>query len=244
MSEQTTNEAAKAQQVPIDAAENPSGNGKKDDKRLFTRRNVLAMAGCGVVGLIAGGALASWGVTERSIAAGRIDIRTTPLKMIVTDRARCSGCQRCEMACTLKNDGEVMQSIARVRVWDNYNYGMGIGTGGGIYHDCEFTVEHCKQCADPWCANYCPVHAISADPQTGARVVDSEICIGCGMCTQACPWNMPRINSQTDTSTKCVSCGRCAAQCPNGAIKFVDWKDIAQEVINKGLVRTVTLVEN
>ena len=54
------------------------------------------MAGCGVAGLVVGGVLASWGVTERSIASGRIDIRTTPTKLIVTDRARCSGCQRCE----------------------------------------------------------------------------------------------------------------------------------------------------
>ena len=66
-------------------------------KHQVTRRQVLAMCGCGIAGLIAGGVLASWGVTEKSIAAGRIDIRTTPTKMIVTDRARCSGCQRCEM---------------------------------------------------------------------------------------------------------------------------------------------------
>lgn len=95
-----------------------SEEAKPKKKHVFTRRSVLAMCGCGVAGLIAGGALASWGVTERSIASGRIDIRTTPLKMIVTDRARCSGCQRCEMSCTLKNDARVCQHIARVRVWD------------------------------------------------------------------------------------------------------------------------------
>ena len=137
----------------------------------FTRRTVLEMAGCGVAGLVVGGVLASWGVTERSIASGRIDIRTTPTKMIVTDRARCSGCQRCEMMCTLKNDGRVCQEIARVRVWDNYNFGASPDTNEGSFGlgegACQFTVEHCKQCADPQCANYCPVHAISADPKSG-----------------------------------------------------------------------------
>ena len=213
----------------------------------FTRRTVLEMAGCGVAGLVVGGVLASWGVTERSIASGRIDIRTTPTKMIVTDRARCSGCQRCEMMCTLKNDGRVCQEIARVRVWDNYNFGASPDTNEGSFGlgegACQFTVEHCKQCADPQCANYCPVHAISADSKSGARVVDPSICIGCGMCAQACPWNMPRIDSQTNTSTKCISCGRCAEQCPNGAIQFIDWQDIAQKIIDQGVVRTVTLVE-
>ncbi len=215
-------------------------------KHHVTRRQVLAMCGCGVAGLIAGGVLASWGVTEKSIAAGRVDIRTTPTKMIVTDRARCSGCQRCEMMCTLKNDGYVDQSIARVRVWDNYNWGAGPDTGEGAYGygpgACEFTVEHCKQCDDPACMNNCPVHAIYCDEDTGARVVDENVCIGCGLCAQACPWNMPRINSQTGTSTKCVACGRCAVQCPNGAIQFVDWQDIAQAAIDQGVVRTVTLV--
>lgn len=213
-------------------------------QKFATRRQVLAMAGCGVAGLVVGGVLASWGVTSESIASGRIAIRTTPTKMIVTDRARCSGCQRCEMMCTLKNDGRADQSIARVRVWDNYYYGASPDTDDGIFDNCEFTIEHCKQCEDPNCMKYCPVHAIVADENTGARVVDTDVCIGCGMCTQACPWNMPRIDSQTGTSTKCISCGRCAEQCPNGAIEFVDWQDIAQAVIDGGVVRTVTLVED
>lgn len=208
----------------------------------FTRRSVLAMAGCGVAGLVVGGVLASWGVTSQAIASGRIDLRTTPTKMIVTDRARCSGCQRCEMMCTLKNDGVTQQSISRVHVWEHYNFGEGVGTGGGIFADCQFTVQGCLQCADPQCAKYCPVHAIYADPETGARVVDDEVCIGCGMCTAACPWNMPRVNAQTGTSTKCISCGRCAEQCPNGAIKFVDWEDIAQKVLDNGVVSTATLI--
>ena len=162
--------------------------------------------------------------------------------MIVTDRARCSGCQRCEMMCTLKNDGRVCQHIARVRVWPNYNFGASVDTKDGIYDNCEFTVEHCKQCADPACMNYCPVHAIYADEESGARTVDTKKCIGCGMCSQACPWNMPRVDSETGVSTKCISCGRCAEQCPNGAIKFIDWEDIAQKVIDQGVVRTTTLV--
>ncbi|WP_165053716.1 MULTISPECIES: 4Fe-4S binding protein [unclassified Adlercreutzia] len=228
---------------PAGSAE-PVGSGHP---KTFTRRNVLAMAGCGVAGLVVGGVLASWGVTERSIASGRIDIRTTPTKMIVTDRARCSGCQRCEMMCTLKNDGRVSQHIARVRVWDNYNYGAGADTGEGSLGSgkgaCQFTVEHCKQCEDPACANYCPVHAIYADPEYGARIVDGEACVGCGMCAQACPWNMPRVDTETGISTKCISCGRCAEQCPNGAIQFIDWQDIAQKIIDQGVVRTVTLVE-
>ena len=67
-------------------------------------------------------------------------------------------------------------------------------------------------------------------------------CIGCGMCSQACPWNMPRVDTETGVSTKCISCGRCAEQCPNGAIQFIDWQDIAQKIIDEGIVRTTTAV--
>ncbi len=227
---------------------NKEGAASEKPRKRITRRTVLAMAGCGVAGLAAGGVLATWGITSESIAAGRIELRTTPTKMIVTDRARCSGCQRCEMMCTLKNDGRVCQHIARVRVWDNYNWGKSPDTGEGSFGESDTggglsTVEHCKQCADPQCAKYCPVHAIYADENSGARTVDPKKCIGCGMCAQACPWNMPRVDAETGVSTKCISCGRCAEQCPNGAIKFIDWADIAQKIIDEGIVRTVTAVE-
>ena len=227
---------------------NKEGAASGKPRKRITRRTVFAMAGCGVAGLAAGGVLATWGITSESIAAGRLELRTTPTKMIVTDRARCSGCQRCEMMCTLKNDGRVCQNIARVRVWDNYFWGSSPDTGEGSFGDgtkgaCEFTVEHCKQCADANCMKYCPVHAIYADENSGARTVDPKKCIGCGMCAQACPWNMPRVDAETGVSTKCISCGRCAEQCPNGAIKFIDWADIAQKIIDEGIVRTVTAVE-
>ena len=163
--------------------------------------------------------------------------------LLVVNADLCTGCQRCEMMCTLKNDGATQQSIARVRVWDNYNFGSGVDTNDGIFGNCQFTVASCKQCADPQCAKYCPVHAIHSDEETGARVVDEDVCIGCGMCSAACPWNMPHINAQTGTSTKCISCGRCAEQCPNGAIKFIDWEDIAQKAIDEGVVSTATIVE-
>ena len=183
-SEDTSFPAAAPETNASAPAPQSAGPEEEPKQKTFTRRTVLAMAGCGVAGLVVGGVLASWGVTSASIASGRIEIRTTPTKMIVTDRARCSGCQRCEMMCTLKNDGRVCQHIARVRVWPNYNFGASVDTKDGIYDNCEFTVEHCKQCADPACMNYCPVHAIYADEESGARTVDTKKCIGCGMCSQ------------------------------------------------------------
>lgn len=212
---------------------------KKSATKVFTRRQaVVGGVGIGVLGLVAGGVLAKWGVVEDAIASGRIDMSATPTKLIVTDRARCSGCQRCEIACSLKNDGRASHASSRVHVWQNYNFGHGSDSGDGIYGNCEFTVENCKQCKDAACMKACPVHAIAPDKESGARVIDPDKCIGCGACNAACPWHMPKLDPETNVSSKCVACGRCAEQCPNGAIKLVDWKDIAQEAIDQGLVST------
>ena len=131
--------------------------------------------------------------------------------------------------------------IARVVWGPNYNCGASVDTKDVICDNCEYTVEHWKQWADPACMNYGPVHAIYADEESGARTVDTKKCIGCGMCSQACPWNMPRVDSETGVSTKCISCGRCAEQCPNGATDVIVWQVIAQKGIDQGVVRTTTL---
>ena len=202
-------------QTETAAEESPKG---------FTRRQVVAGGiGVGLVGLIAGGALAKWGVIEDTIASGRMAVNVTPTKLIVTDRARCSGCQRCEMMCSLRNDGRVCQTTARVRVWPNYNFGEGSNGPDGIYRNCQFTVEHCKQCKDAACMKNCPVHAIYADPETGARVVDTD--------KLHRPRNAPRGLSVEHAANRPgywqiheVHRVRpfVAVQCPNGAIKFVD----------------------
>jgi Fe-S-cluster-containing dehydrogenase component len=203
----------------------------EDAKKGLTRRHFAGFAGAGIAVLVAAGALTKWGVVDQAIASGRITLRSTPTKMILTDRAKCSGCQRCEMSCTLKNDGRSCQDIARVRLWQNYNQGPRAGSGEGISGDFQYTQEFCKQCSQAACLTNCPQAAIYADPDTGTRLVDGERCIGCGICSEACPWNMPVIDKETGKSTKCVACGRCAEQCPNEAIQFIDWKDVYEEYL-------------
>ncbi|MEG0852936.1 MAG: 4Fe-4S dicluster domain-containing protein, partial [Angelakisella sp.] len=65
---------------------------------------------------------------------------------------------------------------------------------------------------------------------TGARVIDEKLCVGCGACTAACPWNIPVVDPETKKSTKCITCGACVAGCPTGALSIVEWKDIAAAV--------------
>ena len=161
-------------------------------------------------------------------------IMTNAKGMILADPTRCVGCRRCELACTEFNDGKSQPSIARVQVGRNINFGaqgarMGFYHTDGTFGNLRLVQDTCKQCGHPVpCATACPQGAIVADPTTGARVVDASKCIGCGMCTGACPWEMIQVDAQTKKATKCFLCGECVSACPTGALKMVPWKDLTK----------------
>lgn len=171
--------------------------------------------------------LTALNIPQEAVAAGRVTVESTPQYLIVNDRARCVGCQRCETACSLKNSGKSSAHLARVKVGKNYQFGSEVGSGEGIYGNLQYTQETCHQCESPLCAKACPQNAIVSDPDhNGAYAVNEDACIGCGSCHVACPWHLPTVDRETKTSTKCVLCGTCAAQCPTGALQFIPWEDV------------------
>ena len=71
----------------------------------------------------------------------------------------------------------------------------------------------------------CPVDAISIDAATGAKVVSDDKCVGCKVCTIACPFGTINYSQSTGKVVKCDLCGgdpQCAAACPTDAITYVD----------------------
>ena len=201
------------------------------DKEM-TRRKFLELTGKGAAGLAASSSLLSlFGITKAQAESGAVSVLATPDFVLVANKAKCTGCQRCEMNCTLANDGDCHPYMSRIRVRDVVNYGTEIdankAVGGGMFGDWSVQPETCKQCADPACLNACPVKAIYVEELTGVRKIDQEKCVGCGACVAACPWHMPRIDVETRKSTKCVSCGACVAGCPTSALKMVLWEDVA-----------------
>ena len=60
---------------------------------------------------------------------------------------------------------------------------------------------------------------------TGAKVVNESTCVGCKVCTIACPFGTINYVADTGKVQKCDLCGgepACADACPTGAITFID----------------------
>ena len=132
------------------------------------------------------------------------------LLQIVPDR--CTGCMQCELACSWVQTGQFQpsRSLIRVSVFDE---------------EASYAPYTCVQCDEAWCMNACPVNAIDIDPATGAKVILEKVCIGCHLCTLACPFGTVWTTPGTDKATKCNLCGgqpACATACPTAAIEYVE----------------------
>ncbi len=159
--------------------------------------------------------------------------------LIVADPVLCTGCKRCELACTEYNDGRAQPSLARLKVSRNHNFGprgqqAGIGRGMGQFGNFRVVVDTCLQCPHPVpCSTACAAAAIVVDVTTRARVVDRSRCTGCRFCERACPWEMIAFDRETSKATKCTLCEgkpECVEACPTSALRYVAWRDLTTAV--------------
>lgn len=91
----------------------------------------------------------------------------------------------------------------------------------------------CQHCDNAPCMKVCPEDAI-AKRNDGLVWIDQEKCTGCGLCQEACPYDVIYMNEELNVAQKCTGCAhlvdkgetpRCADICPRDAIYFADEDD-------------------
>ena len=132
-------------------------------------------------------------------------------KFLAIDATKCTGCRICEMVCSVKKEGVVNPSRARIQIikWELVSFDMPMV---------------CQQCQDAPCATVCPVNALSRDVASGIVNHNEDICIGCKSCVAVCPFGAMGIDIKKDKVIKCDLCQgdpTCVKFCDTGAIQYV-----------------------
>ena len=123
----------------------------------------------------------------------------------------CTGCMRCEIACSYTQTGtfQPANSVIRVEALEGHT---------------SYAPYTCVQCDEGWCMTACPVDAISINP-ANAKSVSADLCVGCKLCMIACPYGTIHLNRDNKKAIKCDLCGgdpACVEACPHGAIEFTE----------------------
>ena len=145
----------------------------------MTRRQFMKISGKSLAGLtLSASMLSLFGCSQKQVDSGAVATWALPQGLLVVNADLCTGCQRCEINCTLTNDGVCSSYISRVKIQRRLNLdGAGNGLLSGNDNCFVYFPDTCRQCEDPACGNACPQKAITTNAQ-GIRVVDTDKCIG------------------------------------------------------------------
>ena len=166
-----------------------------------------------------------------------------PMYGFLIDTMKCIGAGKCLTACRVENSVPEGQARTWVERYVHFKDGrvevelvpeIGYAASGEPQPEAEdvlrayFVPKLCNQCVDAPCNQVCPVHASIKSPE-GIELVDTDRCIGCGYCVQACPYGIRYMNHETNVADKCNWCYHrvmrneqpaCVEACPTGARVF------------------------
>lgn len=136
-------------------------------------------------------------------------------KVIEIAIEKCTGCRNCEMACSFRQERMFGRDLARICITSDQEH-------------CLFIPGSCYQCSDAPCMQVCPTGALYPASSQDPVLMSLERCIGCRICSLACPFGAIHFRPQSGLAFKCDLCGgnpECVKVCIPGALQFVDRRD-------------------
>ncbi|MCP4755107.1 MAG: 4Fe-4S dicluster domain-containing protein [Proteobacteria bacterium] len=157
---------------------------------------------------------------------------------LVFDQERCIGCDTCTVACNKEHEPAegnwIRVETQKVKVKD---------TPQGIFPNLtmNYLPRTCMHCDNPPCVDVCPLEAL-AKREDGPVVLNSELCDGCMICMDECPYDAIVFSRETIKAEKCGLCAHrideglepfCVICCEGQAILFGDFNNPKSEVSKK-----------
>jgi sulfite dehydrogenase (quinone) subunit SoeB len=165
---------------------------------------------------------------------------------LVIDLDTCVGCHACAVNCKewnaplsdlepygAKPDGTWLNRV--------HSFEVGQGKDARTVH----FPRSCLHCAEPQCVTVCPTGASYKRAEDGIVLVDEALCIGCKLCSWACPYGAREYDVDAGVMKKCTLCidriynealepvdrvPACVKTCPASARHFGDLGDPGSDV--------------
>ena len=171
---------------------------------------------------------------------------------LVIDLDICVGCHACATSCKGWNSTGYASPMTDVDpygeepigVWFNRIHSIEVEHNDGQAETINFP-KSCLHCEQAPCVTVCPTGASYKREEDGIVLVDADKCIGCKLCSWACPYGAREYDVTEGVMKKCTLCvdkiynenlpeqsrvPACVAACPTGARSFGDLADDSSAV--------------
>jgi Fe-S-cluster-containing dehydrogenase component len=171
---------------------------------------------------------------------------------LVIDLDICVGCHACAVNCKEWNAGGHSTPLTDddpygadpTGVWFNRIHSFEMLNETGDNRTVHFP-KSCLHCEDAPCVTVCPTGASYKREEDGIVLVNADTCIGCKLCSWACPYGAREYDRDQGVMKKCTLCvdkiynenldeesrvPACVSTCPAGARHFGDLGDPDSDV--------------
>ena len=179
---------------------------------------------------------------------------TTTKKLgLVIDLDICVGCHACAVNCKEWNASGHAAPLTDINaysakqdgVWFNRIHAFEVEPDGGGTGMTVHFPRSCLHCEDAACVTVCPTGASYKRSEDGIVLVDEDKCIGCKLCSWACPFGAREFDQNEGVMKKCTLCvdkiynenleevdrvPACVSTCPVSARHFGDLGDPDSDV--------------